>query len=170
MLVCLSDRLQIFRRDIRFVASGFFRNALPQNFGLGLQVNHQVRRCDGRGQHFVIPFVNLQLLIFEVDVRENFVFLEEKIADDGTRLLFAINFHEPLVPLHQEVHLCAERGSGLLVVKLAEEWIVLAIENAPGMQTLGEYFRQRGFANADGSFDDKVARRLKFGFGHGAAL
>ena len=62
--------------------------------------------------------------------------------------------------LVEEIHLRAEGGAGLFIVEIGEKRIVLAIENAPRVKLFGQRLGQRGFAHADGPFDDDIVAGL----------
>lgn len=64
----------------------------------------------------------------------------------------------------------AESSAFFLVVKLREEWIVFAIENAAGVHLLSENARECGFTDANRAFDDDVSRGFELGAGHSAGL
>src|SRR4029077_4087555 len=106
----------------------------------------------------------------EIHVGKNLVLLEKEIGYDWNGAVFEVRFDEPSVALVEEIHLSAEGGARFLVVKLREERIVLAIENAASVHLLREDACECGFADANRPFDDDVARRLEPGAGHGARL
>src|SRR5215472_5221225 len=59
MFVGAGDFLDVFERDLRLLAGGFLGDAGAQDFGLGLQVDNEVRRRKIGGQQFVIALVEL---------------------------------------------------------------------------------------------------------------
>jgi len=58
------------------------------------------------------------------------------------------------------VHLGAKGGTGLGVVKVGEEGIVLAIVDASGVKAFGEDAGKSGLADAERAFNDDKAGRL----------
>jgi len=72
-----------------------------------------------------------------------------------------LHFVEPAAALNQKIHLRAKGRTGFLLVEVGEKGIVLGVEYAPRMQTVGQDSRQSGFAYADRSFDRDRARRLE---------
>lgn len=60
----------------------------------GLQIDDQIGSGDGRGKHVEVALVEFQLFVVEIDVGENFVFLEEKITDDGDGAVVEMTFEQ----------------------------------------------------------------------------
>ena len=81
MPVRARDRLEIFRRDFLLHGIALFRNALLQNLRLGVEINHKVGCGNRWSEQIEIFLVEPQLFVVEVDVSENFIFLEQEIAD-----------------------------------------------------------------------------------------
>ena len=162
MFVGADDFFEIGTRDLLFRGGFFLCNALAQDFRRGLQIDHQVGRFDAGREHLVITIVELQLLVVQVDVCENFVFLEQEIGNQrrGAALL---HFTQAAMALDQEIHLRTEGRPGFFLVEIGEERIVLGVEEAPRVQAVGQDPCQRGLADADRSFDRDRARRLKRG-------
>ena len=161
MLVGVCYGFQVFRGNLRLCRIGFLRNSLRENVRLRLQINNEVGRGNRGCKHVEITLVKLELLIVEIEVGENFVAFEEKIADHGSRGILGLNLREAAMALVEKVHLSAEGCAASLVIKISEERIVLAIEDSAGVKLLGQYFRKSGFADAYGAFDYYVARRFE---------
>ena len=70
--------------------------------------------------------------------------------------------------LVEKIHLRAEGGAGFFVVEIAEEGIVVGVEDAAGVQLLGQNFREGGLADANRSLDNDMARRFEDWVAHGA--
>jgi hypothetical protein len=96
-----------------------------------------------------LPRIKITDLLLEVDQRPGRVPL--------------LHLTEAPVPLDQEIHLGAKGRAGLFLVKVGEEGIVLGIEDAPRVQSVGQDARQSGLAHADRPFDHDRARRLECG-------
>ena len=77
------------RRNLAFVARSFLLDARPQHFRLGLQINHQVRRGDSGGEHFIIAVVKLQFFVIEIQIREDAVLFQQKIRQHRSRSVAA---------------------------------------------------------------------------------
>src|ERR1700733_8369875 len=137
MLVGLRDSLDIFRGDLLFGGIATLGDALAQNFGLGLKINHEIG--DGRSarEHIEIALVKFQLFVVEIDVGENFVLLEKKIADDHGGIIVEAQLGKLTIAFQGGMHLGAKRGTRCLVVKVGEEGIVFGIEYAAGVQPVG---------------------------------
>ena len=141
-----------------------------QHIRLGLEIDHQIRRGYRWSEHVEITLVEFQLFVVEIDVREDLILLEKEIADDRSGAVFQMRFEKPAMALVEEIHLRAESGAGLFIVKLGKERILLAIENAPRVHLFGKDACECGFADANRPFNHDIPRRLKFGAGHGARL
>src|ERR1700733_9882284 len=170
MLVGLRDSFDVLGRYLLLRGIATLGDALAQNFGLGLKINHEIG--DGRSarEHIEIALVKFQLFVVEIDVGENFVLLEKKIADDHGGIIVEAQLGKLTIAFHEEMHLGAKSGTGFLGVKLGEEGIVFGIEDAAGVEAVGQDFGERGFAYADGAFDGDPAERLEGGLGHGAGI
>jgi hypothetical protein len=70
--------------------------------------------------------------------------------------------------LVEEIHLRAEGGAGFFIVEIAEEGIVVGVEDAAGVQLFGQDFGQGGLTDANRSFYYDMARRFKDWVAHGA--
>ena len=119
------------------------RNAFQENLGLGLQINHEVRRRNGRREHVEIAFVKLELFIVEVEISENLVALEEKIADDGRAIVLGLNLSEPAMAFVEKIHLRTKGSATFLVIEIGEERVVIAVEDTASVKLLREHLRKR---------------------------
>jgi hypothetical protein len=170
VFVGAGDFLNVFGRDVGFVAGGFFGDAGAEDFGLGLEINDQVRSGNVRGEGFVIALVELELFVVEIEIGEDAVLFHEEIGEDGARSFDGEGFAETLPALDEEVHLGAKGGAGLGVVEIGEEGIVLAIVDAAGMEALGEDAGESGFADAQRALNNDEARRLRTALRKASAL
>src|SRR6266852_2428996 len=170
MFVGAGDFLDVFGGDVGFVAGGFLGDAGAEDFGLGLEVDDQIGSGNVRGEGGVVALVELQLFVVEIEVGEDAVFLHEEVREDRAGSFDGEGFAEALLALQEEVHLGAEGGAGLGVVKIGEERIVLAIVDAAGVEAFGEDLGEGGFADAKRAFDDDEAGSLRTSLRSASAL
>src|SRR6516162_5512503 len=105
MLVSPGNLLDIFRRNLVLVLYRFFGDSRAQHLGLGLQIDDQVGRGEFPRQQFVIPFVQLQFFVAEIQVGEDAVLLHQEIGQQWRRGSGGQSFAQALLALHQEIHL-----------------------------------------------------------------
>lgn len=160
MFVGVSDFLDVLGSDLRLVAGGLFGDAGAKNLGLGLKIDDEIGSGDTGGERFVIAIVKLQLFVIEIEIGEDAVLFEEEIGEDRAGRFNGERFANALLALDEEIHLGAEGGAGLFLVKIAEKGIVLAIVDAAGVKTFGEDFGESRLANAKRAFNDDEAGRL----------
>ena len=111
-----------------------------------------------------------RFIVIEIEVGEDAVLLHEEIGDDRAGGVDGQGFAEALLAVHQEIHLSAQGGAGLLFVEVGEEGIVFAVVDAAGVQALGKDLGQRAFADAQGALDYDEARGLRSPGGDWRAL
>jgi len=169
VLIGAGNFFDVLRRDGDFVARGLFGDARPQNLRLGLEVDDEIRRGNVRGERFVVALVKLQFFVTKVEVREDAILFHEEVGKNGPRRLDGAGFAKAFLAFEQEVHLRPERRTRLFAVEIGEKRIVLAIEDAAGMEAFGEDARKRGFAYPQRPFDDNEARRLRRSLGNASA-
>jgi len=172
MFVGIRHRFQIFGRDLRFCGIALLRNSLQEHFRLGLQIDHKIGRGNRRRKHVEITFVKFELLIIEIEISEDFVALEEKIADDRSAYILRLRLHQTAMAFVKKIHLRTKRGAAFFLVKIAQERIVFAIKNAAGVKLFRENFCERRLADTYGPFHHDEAGRLEVrpGFIHAAGL
>jgi len=98
---------------VGFVAGGFFGDAGPEDFGLGLEIDDQVGSGNVRGEGFVIALVELELFVVEIEIGEDAVLFQEEIGEDGAGSFDGEGFAEALAALDEKIHLGAKGGAGL---------------------------------------------------------
>src|SRR5580692_3215693 len=76
MVVGADDFVKVSARDLPFGGRFFLRDAIAQDFGSGLEIDHQIGRFQGRRKDFKVTVVKLQLFVVKIDVGEDLVFLE----------------------------------------------------------------------------------------------
>ena len=138
MFVGIRHGFQIFGRNLRLGGIALLRNSFQEHIRFGLQINHKVWRRNGGCKHVEITFVKFEFFIIQIEISENFISLEQEIADDGSGSVLGLDLHQSAMAIVKEIHLGAERGAALFVVEIAEEWVVFAVENAAGVKLLCE--------------------------------
>src|ERR1700687_2080785 len=170
MLVGAGDFLDVYGGDMGFVAGGFFGDAGAEDFGLGLEIDDQIGSGNVRGEGFVVALVELELGVVEIEIGEDAVLFHEEVGENGAGSFDGEGFAEALLALDEEVHLGAKGGAGFCCIEVGEEGIVLAIVNAAGMQALGEDAGKSGFADAQGTFNNDEAGKLRAALRNASAL
>ena len=89
-----------------------------ENVGLSLKIDDEIRRRNGRREHVKVALVEFKFLVVEIDVGEDFVFFEKKIADNRNGAVFEMRFEQAAVAFIQKIHLRAESSAGFLIVEL----------------------------------------------------
>src|SRR5262249_2505207 len=141
VLVSTGDFFDVFKRDAVLFAGGFLGDAGAQHLGAGLEIDDQIGSGKVGGGRFVVGLGEFELLVVEIDVGKDAVFLNKEIGQDRAGSLVGRTgegLAKAALALEKEVHLRAESGTGLGLVKVSQERIVLTVQNAAGMQTLGE--------------------------------
>lgn len=161
VFVGVSDLLDVLGRDLGFVARGFLGDAGAEDFRLGLEVDDEIGSGNASGEQFVVALVEFQFFVIEIEIGENAVFFKEEIGKHRAGSFDGERFANALLPLDEEVHLGAEGGAGLFLVKIGEERIVLAIVDAAGVESFGKDFGESSLADAQRAFDDDEAGRLR---------
>jgi hypothetical protein len=160
MFVGAGDFLDVFGGDVGFVPGGFLGDAGAEDFGLGLEIDDQVRGGDVRREGFVVALVELEFGVVEIEVGEDAVFFHEEIGEDRAWSFDGKGFAEAPLAFDEEMHLGAKGGARLGVVEVGQEGIVVAIVDTAGVEALGEDAGEGGFADAQGAFNDDEAGRL----------
>src|SRR5207248_4779989 len=92
--------------------------------------------------------------VAEVEVSEDFVFLEHVVADDDPiRRRRPVQGAQLLVTMEQEIELRLESRTRLILVEALQKWVVLGVPQTNGVQAGGENLRQTGLAHTDRSFN-----------------
>src|SRR5260370_161447 len=170
MFIGAGDFLDVFGGDVGFVAGGFLGDAGAEDFGLGLEIDDQIGSGNVRGEGFVVALVELELFVVEIEIGEDAVFFHEEVGGDGTGRFDCEGFAKALLALDEEVHLCAKGRAEFGFVEIGEEGIVLAIVDAAGMQTCGKDSGKSGFSDAQRTFNDDEAGRLRTALRKASAL
>jgi len=170
MFVGAGDFFDVFGRNLRFAAGGFFGDASAKRFRLGLKINDQIGRGDIACEKVVITFVKFQFFVVEIEIGEDAVFFHEEIREKRRGRIGGEGFAQALLALQQKVHLRAQRRAGFFVVKIGEKGIVFAIVDAASVKAFSKDAGQRGFAYPKWAFDGNEARSLGTPLGDGCAF
>jgi cyclophilin family peptidyl-prolyl cis-trans isomerase/HEAT repeat protein len=163
MLVCLVQFFQIPRVRVERIAFKIARTvakAADEYVGRGLEVNHEVRRRDVLREEVVESLVDEELVIVEIEIREDLVLVEQVIADGGLREEVAL-LHGHLLPMavEQVEELGLERSTGASAVKVGKERILRLFENRGGIESSGQTLGKRALSDTDGPFNRDVLKR-----------
>ena len=170
MFVGAGDFLDVFGGDVGLVARSFLCDAGAEDFGFGLEVDDQVGSGKVGGEGFVVALVEFKLSVVEIEIGEDAVLLHKEIGEHRAGGLDGDGFAKALLALDEEMHLGAESGAGLGFVKVGEEGIVLAIVDAPGVESFGKDAGESGFADAKRALNDDKAGSLGTALRHASAL
>ena len=127
--------------------------------GRRLQVDHQVGRRHVAREQLVQPLVDEELVVVEVQVREDFVLVEQVVAD--RRLAEQVRLPQRrLLPVavEQVKQLGLQRRAGPVRVEVREERVVGVFEDDGRVQARAEPLGQRGLTRANRPFDRDVAK------------
>ena len=132
--------------------------APPQDIGWCLEIDDEIRRGYVASQQIVEPLIDEQLIIIEVEVREDLVLVEEVIGDRD--LIEEVGLPERgLLPVavEQIKKLRLERRTGTVGIEVGEERILGFFQHHRGVEARAEPLGENGFACADRTFNRDVA-------------
>jgi hypothetical protein len=161
MFVGARHFLNVFEGDLRLITSSFLGDARAQDFGLGLQVDDEVRRGQICSKKFVVALVKLEFVVVEIEIRKDAVFFEEKIGKEESGSFDCQAFAKVLLALDEEVHLGPKGRAGFGFVEVGEEGIVFAVEDSASVEAFGKDARESALTNAQRPFDGNEAGRLR---------
>src|SRR5260370_12681798 len=162
MFVGLHNFHQVILADGLLAGRILFLQPLLQHFRRGLQVDDEMGRGELLAEIIEVAIVGIQLLIVEVEAREQFVFFEDVIGNDGlVRARAQIKRAQLLEAPDQECELGLEARPGFAIVERFLKCIVFRFDDALGGQALSKNPRQRAFPNAYGTFDRNVTGKLE---------
>jgi peptidoglycan-N-acetylglucosamine deacetylase len=156
VLVSGCDLFDVFVADGAFAGDAFAADALLESVGRGLEVDDELGGGDFGAEHLIVAVVKVEFGVGEIDVGEDLVLLEKIIGDHGGSEVLEITLL--LVARHEEPHLGGEGHARLAQVEAVQEGIVLRLDNATGVQGVGQDLGERGLAGADGAFDGDETR------------
>src|SRR5215469_68201 len=153
VLVSLHHFFQIVFADRFLCGRVLFLEALLQNLGRGLQIDHEVGSGQLLAEVIVITIVGLEFLIVQIQAGKNLIFFEYEIGNDGLlRAPAQIESAQLLESSHQKCELCLEGRSRLSVIEWPQKSVSFGIREALGMQTVGEDACKRTLADSYGTF------------------
>src|SRR5205807_1472940 len=162
VLVGLDDFFKIIVVDGLLAGRVFLLETFLQNLRRGLQVDDEIGCRQLLAKEIVVAVVGFEFLVAEVEASEKFIFLEDKIRDHcALRMRAEIERAQLLEAPDQECELRLERGAAITLVERAQERILLGLNDALRIQTIGEDSCQRALADSDGAFDCDVAGTLE---------
>ncbi len=109
-------------------------------------------------QQIVEPLVDEQLVIVEIEVREDLVLVEQIVGD--RRLAEEVGLPQRgllAMAIEQIEELRLQRRAGTIGVEVGEKRIVGFFEDERGVESRAEPLGECGFAGADRTFDRDVA-------------
>ena len=158
-LVQLAQVLVVgLQRDRFGIARARLRTPAQQHVGRRLQVDDEIGRRDVARQQIVEPLIDEQLVVVEIQIREDLVLVEQVVADRDLAEEIGLPERRLLaVAVEQIEELRLQRGAGPIGVEVGEKRILGFLEHEGRVEARAEPFGQRGFARADRTFDRDVA-------------
>src|SRR5580765_1356801 len=143
-------------RPLEFYAAPAY--ALDERLRLRLEVDHQVGPRRLGLERVEDLLVEMQLVPFEGQAREQRVFFEQEIADGEAAEQVQLRELAQLGdPLEEEEQLCRQREPGHVLVEARQERVLLGVlQHQVRLQPGGEASCEAGLADAYRPFDDDV--------------
>src|SRR6185436_8894562 len=117
----------------------------------------KVRRRDVACQQIVEALVDEQLVVVEIQVREDLILVEQIIADRDLAEEICLPQRGLLsMAIEQVEQLSLQRRPGAVGVEISEKRIFDFLEHDRCVEAGAEALRQRGLARADRTFDGEV--------------
>ena len=157
-LVQLPQVVIVWLQRYGFGVGAFAVDAAQQDVGRRLQVDDEIRRRDVVREQLVQALVDEQLVVVEIQIREDLVLIEEVVADSHLAEEIGLAERDLLAMAVEQVEeLCLQGRAGAIGVEVGEEGVLGFLEDDRGIEPRAEPFGQRGLARADGTFDREVA-------------
>ena len=135
-------------------------HAAQEHVGGRLQVDDEIGRRHVAHEELVQPLIDEQLVVVEIEEREDLVFVEQVVADGRFREQIGLAHRRLLpVPVQQIEELCLERGAGFVGVEVGEKRVLGFLQHDRGIEPRAEPLGERGFTGADRPLDGDVAER-----------
>src|SRR6185312_6325400 len=132
-------------------------HAAEEHVGRRLQVHDEIRRGDVVEQQIVQALVDKELVVVEIQIREDLVLVEEVIADRGLAEEIGLPQRDLLaVTIQQIEQLRLQRRAGTIGVEVGEKGIVGFLEDDRRVEARAEPFCERRFARANRPFNRDV--------------
>src|SRR5581483_6297785 len=133
-------------------------HAPQEHVGRRLEVENQIRRRDVAREQLVEALVDEQLVVVEIQEREDLVLVEDVVANRRLREEVRLAQRRELpVSVEQIEELGLKGGTGAVRVEVGEKGILRLLEDRGGVEPRREPLCQRGFSRADRTFDGDVA-------------
>ena len=155
----LPDVLVIGRERIRIRIARARMQSSNDEVGGRLQTDDEIGRRHIPGKQVVQTLVDEQLVVVEVEVRVDLVFLEQVVAD--RRLVEEVGLSKRgllAMPAEQVEQLRLQRRSRTVSVEVGEKGVFRLLQHNAGVKAAGEALSQRRLAHADWPFDRDVAK------------
>jgi len=143
---------------------GVLRRALPlartteHDVGGGLEIDHQIRRRDVAGEQLVEPLVDEQLVVVEVQVRVDLVFLEQVVRDRTLREQIGLPQADLLpVPVEQEEELRLQGRTRPIGVEVRQKGILRLLEHGGHVKACAQTLGQGRLPHTRRAFNRDVA-------------
>ena len=158
-LVELAEVLGIrIERGVLGIGGTRFR-APNQQVGRRLQIDDQIGRRDVGRQQLVQPLIDEQLVVVEIQLREDLVLVEEVVADRELAEQIRLTHRLLLAVAIEEIEeLSLERRARPFRVEVREERIFGILEQDGRFEPRAEALSERALAHANRSFDRDVAK------------
>ena len=164
VLVRLVQLAQVLGVGLRHVAardrSARLRRRSQQHVGRRLQIDDEIGRRHVARQQVEQPLVDEQLVVVEIQIREDLVAVEDVVAD--RRLLEQVGLPQAgqlAMAVEQVEQLRLQRRAGPLGVEVGEERILGVFEDRRAVDSAGQPLGQPRLADADRAFDGEIAKR-----------
>ena len=132
-------------------------DAAQQDVGRRLQVDDEIGRRDVGREQIVQALIDEELVVVEIQIREDLVLVEEVVADRDLAEEIGLTQRDLLAMAVEQIEeLRLQRGAGTVGVEIGEKRILGFFEDDRRVEPRAEPFGQRGLARADGPFDRDV--------------
>ena len=114
MLVGFVELFQITRVRVDRLAieiAGPFAQTPHEHVGRGLQVDHEIGRRHVLREQVIKPLIDEQLVVIEIQIREDLVLVEQVITDGGLREQIALLHVQLLMTAQEKEELRLQRRS-----------------------------------------------------------
>src|SRR5262249_14428408 len=153
-LVQLAQVLRIRLERVRFGISPPRATAPQQYVGGRLQVEHEIWCRDVAREELVQRLVDVQLIVVEVQKREDLVLVEQIVADGDLTEQIGLTERRLLSMAREQIkELSLQRRSGTAGIEVGDEWIVGFLEHDGRIEARAEPFGESTLPDADRAFD-----------------
>jgi hypothetical protein len=122
-----------------------------------LQVDDEIGRRRVAREQIVQTLIDEELVVVEIQIREDLVLVEELVADRHLREEIRLAERRLLTMAAQEIEeLGLQGGARPIGVEVLEERVFGVLEHDRGIEARAEALRERGFAGANRTLDRDV--------------